>query len=374
MSHRALGFVEIHFIMPRVAARTTLDRHWELLELLPGREPGRAVGELVEELARAGHRVSRRTVERDLRALDRQFGLMSKVPVDEVATRWWAPSVRRPDLERMNVVEALALSLAGDVLARLVPPGMLPAVEAKVQQARRKLDSLPGNETARWRDKARFVPAGDPLRPPRVLPAVMATVQQALLNERQVLVTYAAFEQRPKELRLHPLTLILRGSSPYLVARAFDYPDVRLFALQRMEAAAALADRISVPDGYSADTFLKDGGLEFGDGKEIVLRAVVSEALAMRLTETPLADDQTLRCGDDGGWALMARVSESWGLRFWILSQGSNLTVQAPLNLRGGIRREHAAAAERYDDIAEWVAPKQKRKRKQQPSTRKERR
>lgn len=61
--------------MPSHPTRHTIARQWELLKLLPHRYPGSTARQLQQALLDAGHRASKRTVERDLQELSSLFPL-----------------------------------------------------------------------------------------------------------------------------------------------------------------------------------------------------------------------------------------------------------------------------------------------------------
>jgi len=48
------------------------------------------------------------------------------------------------------------------------------------------------------------------------------------------------------------------------------------------------------PEGFSLDAFLEQGGVQFGEGGTIRLKAMVSNKLACYLAESPLTTDQKL--------------------------------------------------------------------------------
>ena len=61
--------------MPSHPTRHTIARQWQLLKLLPDRHPGSSSTQLQAALAKAGHKTSKRTVERDLNELAALFPL-----------------------------------------------------------------------------------------------------------------------------------------------------------------------------------------------------------------------------------------------------------------------------------------------------------
>jgi len=334
--------------MPKSDHHSALSRQWEMLQLVPQRPPGITVRDLRMRLGEAGYPVTARTIERDLNSLSAHFGLCCDQDDSSRAQYWYFAVGEAPDLGSVNLVDAVSLSLAGDVLEKMLPGVLLEPVSGKIAKARSKLKALDKVGLARWSEKVRYVPGNQELLPPLVQRSIMDGVQTALLEKRQILVTYGAFQQTPGELRLHPLSLILRGSVPYLVARTFDYQDLRIYALHRMENVELLTDAAIEPPGYSVDAYLDSGAMQFSSGKDLRLKARLSEELAIYLSETPLAENQKIRYRGES-WQLEATVKDSWQLEFWILSQSAGITVLSPKSLRDKIESQLTAAARNYE-------------------------
>ena len=190
------------------------------------------------------------------------------------------------------------------------------------------------------------------MAPPQVDAEVLETIQQALLDERQLDVTYGKLAcKEAHSLRLHPLGMVQRGPTTYLVATAFEYDDVRLYAVQRIASAAALDEVVKYPVGFSLDDHIADGLMQFGSRKEIRLRARVSDYLAGILKETPLAENQKITHKADSNY-VQVTVIDSWQLHLWILSQGPGIEVLKPVRLRRDIEASlnDALAAYRSND------------------------
>ena len=130
----------------------------------------------------------------------------------------------------------------------------------------------------------------------------------------------------------------------YLVATAWNYPDIRLYAMHRITKASRTYESGQKPIGFCLDKFLESGALHFGSGKAIKLEAHIKDYLARVLFETPLATDQIIE-----GDILTATVQDTWQLRWWILSQGDAFKVMGPITLRHAIRASLANALARYD-------------------------
>lgn len=319
--------------MPGSDHETTLSRQWELLRNhLPSRPPGRTSRELRDRMESAGYNVTKRTIERDLRDLSVAFGISCNEK--SIPYGWYSDKPELCEILGMDLSEAVSLGLMEDVLRQIMPPAFLSALEGKFSLARNKLAALPKIPHARWADLVRYVPPGLPFIPPAMAPGVLPVVQEALLNQRQLQVTYlSAGADVAKELTLNPLSLIQQGARSYLVATAFDYDQPHLYAIHRIASATVLDGPARRPKGFSLDTYLASGAAQFGSGSAIVLKARVSDDLARLLEETPISKDQKITTRS-GVQTLTATVQKSWQLHFWILSQGPSITVLKPVSLR----------------------------------------
>lgn len=331
--------------MPSSKTRNTLARQWELLKLLPTRGSGKTAKEIADALAEAGFAVSKRQVERDLIDLQEVFGLECNDASIPYGWRWGSAPVELPG---MTLAEALSLQIVEETLKPLLPGSVLRTVQPRFEQARAKLAALAEqNPAAAWADKVMSVPPTLPMLPPVVDEELLELVQSALLNNEQIDVVYMGFSNEPKELRLHPLGLVVRGAVTYLVATAFDYADVRLYALHRFQSAGRTYESAKRPKSFKLAQYVDEGALQFGNGQVLKLAARIDERLAKHLTETPLSANQKIK-PIDGGFELSASVVDSWQLHWWVLSQGGAIEVLSPPALRERIVSSLKAALNLY--------------------------
>lgn len=334
--------------MPSDSSRNTLARQWELLKLLPSHRPGKTAAELTRNLAELGYDVTKRTVERDLDSLVAVFPAIECNDKGQPYGWHWAPGASS-DVPGVTLAEALSLQMIEETLKPLLPASVLKAVEPRFRQAANKLASQkqhPG--IARWADKVRNIPPALPLLPPQIDPAILETVQSALLGEVQLEVDYQSMDaEAPQTRTLHPLAMVQRGPVTYLVATAYGYEDIRLYALHRISRAERLTGKIKKLKSFDIDQYIQTGHFQFGNGKSLKLKAHVADWLARILRETPLSEDQ--RLAQDGHEHLLtATVADSWQLRWWILSQGPNITVRAPDCLIEEIKQSVVCTARIY--------------------------
>lgn len=315
--------------MPSQASRQTIARRWELLRCLPSAGAGETAAALCQRLSGAGFSVSKRQVERDLRDLAAIFPLECNDAGTPFGWRWAGGA--QLQMPGMDVSQALSLHLVASAVRPLLPASLLQVMTPRFAEAERKLAELGANNPlCRWQDKVRSVPAQRALLAPQVDEAVLLAVHQALMADEQLDIRYRGLDAEvPSDIRLHPLALVQRGPVSYLLATAWDYEDVRLYALHRMHQVTRSYEAARRPVGFQVDDWLVPGQTAASLRAPLRLRARVSPTLARILAETPLADGQSMTEG-----IVDATVDDDWDLRWWILSQGDGIEVLEPIGLR----------------------------------------
>lgn len=336
--------------MPRQTTRDTLLRQWELLQMLPHGGTGKSSSMLFDELKDKGFSVTKRTVERDLLQLSETF---PQIECNKKGMPWgwrWAygSSINVPGV---SITEALSTELIKNTLRPLLPESILKPIEPQFTQASARLkQARRSNQIASWADKVYQVDPAMPLIPPVIDDAVLETVQAALMADQQLEVEYqSTLNDQPETRRLHPLGLVQRGPISYLIATAFQYEDVLIWALHRMSKADRLHEKRRKPKGFNLENYVKSGKLHFGSTKPLKLKANISAELARILEETPLSTDQKLSTKDNTT-LVSATVADTWQLHWWICSQRSNIEILSPKSLRKQIAESLLDAAAQYTD------------------------
>jgi predicted DNA-binding transcriptional regulator YafY len=331
-------------------SRDTLIRLLEMLRCIP-RHPKRVtVSELRSRLQSGSHEVTARTIERDLIALEGVFPL----DCDDRSKPhgWcWARGAAPLDIPHLTTAEALAFKLVEQHLGSLLPASMLAQLGPYIGLAERRIQSEDARGAKSWVRKIRTVPAWQPLLPPKIDLRVQEDISEALLHGRQVNVRYRRHgEGDAHSATIHPLAIVQRGPVTYLACRFFNYPDVRLLALHRVEEAQAVDESAKPPAGFDIDASIASGMFGFGDGKAIRLEAEFAVKAAAHLSETPLSTDQKLVPIDAEHVKLVATVPNTQQLFWWLLAFGDNVEVIKPASLRREIARALKQAAAHYSD------------------------
>lgn len=339
--------------MSAAASNKTLSRQWELLNILPTRQPGISVTALYQKLLDLGFTMTRRTVERDLEALSNAFPLDFD-PIDGVQHWRWIDS-KKNALPGMTVAEAMMLEIVQGTLKTMLPAALFESLDRRFNQAKLKIRTLgDSNNNSVLADKIAVVSPSLPLTPPAVNVAFYDTVQQALTKGKQLAAMYTPMrEQQQKAYMLNPLGLVQRGHISYLVATVDDYSDKLLFALHRFIDLQLTATTAKIPADFVLADYVTQGAMQFGSGKPISLTARVAPDLSRHLTETPIANDMTLTPQPDDWYQLTATVFDGWQLQWWILSHSHEIEVLAPAELRQKIIEKIRDAAALYPELAQ---------------------
>ncbi|MBY0577911.1 MAG: WYL domain-containing protein [Burkholderiales bacterium] len=339
--------------MPQVDKKSTLLRQWEMLKLVPsGGSPWVKASEVASKLKDAGYEVSVRTVQRDLKELSTVFPIeLNDKNLRDYGWRWMRGT--HLNVPGLSASEALAMRLVETHLKQLLPSSMLEALRGVFGQAKSRLENTAGqngSQPAGWLNKVKVVQPTQPLIPPKVDKTAQDAIYLGLLENRQLSASYHSIGgEESREYVLHPLGLVMRGSVSYLIASAWDYDDVRMYALHRFEKAEVSIDAVRVPEGFDLEKSIASGFADFSNQEEpIRLEILCEDSQAAYLAETPLSPDQKIEPDEEGWVRLSATVNDTWQLRWWLLSQGASIEVLAPESLRAGIAKSLEEALSNY--------------------------
>lgn len=337
--------------MPISSTRSTLARMWELLQLLPSGPPGMTATQAREKLASAGYEASKRTIERDLNELSRLFPLQCNNKGTPYGW-YWTPG-KSANLPGISISEALTLKLVESSIKPLIPQWMLQGLASRFDQAQEKLDALSQeNPAARWPEYVASVTPNMILLPPEIAPDILATLQKALVEGVQIEAIYrSAHKRQLKSFILNPAALVQRGHTTYLLASSEGFIDIRQYVLHRFQSIRLLNTARQEPEDFDLQRYIDDKLMQFGQRGEIRLEAWVSDQLGDILQETPLSTDMYLEpCEDSAGYDLTATVTDTWELRWWILSHAGSIVVRQPAVLSQDIKAKLAKALGQYQE------------------------
>lgn len=315
------------------------------------------------------------TVRKYLRQLEKQEHSQIEEVFDEKApepkkgqTYWRLKESSPLNKSGLSDVEAALVCVASQILTPLVPPDLRHYIDATRHRAEqllfhsRPIGVLPPDSPL-WMLK--LVNRVWVERPPAIAPKIQQAVFEAVRLQRQLSLVYCSMEAKRRgepgqSMTVWPLRLVQQGDGRlYLIGTPVaggslargGMPDprpYRHFALHRI-TEATLLDKQSTPNPELQQ--LVDSQPGFGWQGRVRLVARIHPDIALRLQESPLNDSQLLHSDTDGWHRLEVTLDSNWELRWWILSNGRNLIVLDPPDLREEIARHFRDGHARYASI-----------------------
>lgn len=320
--------------------KDTLLRQLALLRLIPETPRFTSTVILHEKLQERGFSVNLRSVQRDLLRLSVMFPLVSEEKSGR--NEWSFAEGASLDLRDMEPPTALALTLAEEHLQNLLPQTVLDLMAPQFRKARIYLSSMEKNQLSNWSRRVRAMPNGKSLLPAQVDAEVWADVSLALLEHKQLSVTYLARgKTQSSQFILHPAGIISRHATSYLIASVNDYSDLRQFALHRIQTAQVL-DKVAKPHKcFNVDSYIRE---ELNTGstiKQVQLVADIAPNIAWLLHETPLSKMQSITPLEGSDWRrLEVTVPDDTETLWWVFGLAEHICVLQPQHWRETIQQK----------------------------------
>ncbi len=315
----------------------TLLRQWAMLRHIPRHPRKIDCATLKIRLASDGYDISLRSIQRDLIKLEGALPLLS----DEAKPQGWSwqPQAPQLDLPALDPQAALTFKLVEAHLTKVLPASTLSYLGPWFRNATGVLDAHE-NGLSRWPGKIRVLSSGLPLSAPIIDADAQALVYQAVLNEKQLELTYQPRgADAEKTYRVHPLALVVKDQIVYLLCTMWDYDEIRQLALHRIRSVTLLNEAALRPPDFSLDAYVAEGAFGYRLGATpLFLVAEFSRKAAVHLAECPLSADQTLTDTGESRTRVTATVQDTAELRWWLLGYGDKVEVISPPFLRDEFR------------------------------------
>jgi predicted DNA-binding transcriptional regulator YafY len=287
--------------------------------------------------------VSKRTVYRDLDAMDLEAGL----PIwNEDGRFGLAADAFLPPLA-LTLHEAMAFLLAARVLAKATDELDTEVIGAYVKLAQ-VLPPVLAEHLRATVDAYASTPRNE------TFTRVLRTLTEALAARRVVHIEYGPGVYDPakpaRRTRVHPWAIEPSALTRalYLIGWDEDRGARRTFKVERIRAATLTPETFEPAAGAIAKELLHAWDVVSDDDPvTVVLR--FSANVAARVAETRWHPSQELEQAADGTLTWRARVSGLLEIRSWVLGWGAAVEVLGPPELHDWVARELARAAARYE-------------------------
>jgi predicted DNA-binding transcriptional regulator YafY len=287
--------------------------------------------------------MSRRTVYRDLRALEGEIG----IPLWSEGGRWGiVEGAFLPPL-RLTLDEAVAFFFAARLTAQFAD-----RYDPDTGAAFQKLAEILPPVVARHLERTIDVLASRP--PDERLTRHLRLLARAWAERRVVELTYDAATyspgRPPRRSRVHPYLIEASATTRALYLMGFDESRgaVRTFKLQRVLELSTAPETFEPPDPAVVQEGLDRAWGVIADQEEVEVELRFDAEIAGLVTETTWHPTERVTREADGSVLWRARVPGTLEIRRWILGWGAQVEVLAPPELRDEVAATYRKAAARY--------------------------
>lgn len=321
-----------------------LRRILRLVRKLEHSRSGLTIEELGDELD-----VGRRTVYRDLRALEEAGFRLETSGGDGTPTKWrFTEGQRRSLSSTFTENELLSLYFCLNVLAPLKGTPLRDGVESLLD----KIESAFGaKERERYGDAIfTHVARLGPTRDYRRHGATMSAVSHGCLDRKKVEVTYrAAEDEKPKAYLFHPYCLVYSGGEIYTVGYSELRKALRTLRIDRIERIALTDRAFERPREFDAEDYVLRGFGMYAEGEATPVRIEFRGDAARSVREKEWHPTQQVREKPGGRIEVRMRVQGLSEVARWVLHHAPNARVLEPAALARTVREWAEGTAKEHE-------------------------
>jgi len=327
-----------------------VSRIYAILNLLDGNRIGLSALEIFEKINKQGYEASKRTVYRDLEALQQAgFPLTNTDDGNENTdgALWILDrNARINDYLALNFRELASLYMARASLSPLRDTPLFQDLETAFNKIEAKLGPRAQEFLLELAGDFHF--AAGPKWGLGLDADTLETVRASTAEKQILKCTYKSVNtQSTKERRLGPHYLYFSKGSIYLVAEDFSDRIVKVFSLARMSSCEMLDEEykgeISNPENYFKDSF---GIFANSKSEHVVLE--FSKSVGPFIKERKWHSSQRVTSKQDGQIECHLEVAISPELIQWVLGFGAEVKVLEPVSLQNEIRSKASKILEMY--------------------------
>jgi proteasome accessory factor B len=320
------------------------DRVARLLRIVRYLQERGEAGARPEEIARAVA-MSRRTVYRDLRAIEQEI----EVPVWSENGRWGLEASGLLPPLKLTLAEGMAVFLSARLMARYATAND-PDLMGAFQKLGSGMPAAIAEHVASTLDVMARRPPDDAFR------RRVQLLTRAWAESRVVELTYDtgayAPGREPRAARVRPYLIEPSSATHalYLIGWDETRAGLRTFKIERIRELALSTDRFEAPTRGAIEETLAAAWDIIADQEatEVVLR--FGPAVAARVAENRWHPTERREPQPDGTLVWRATVAGTLEIRLWILSWGADVEVLAPDELRRSVAATLDSAAAIYRD------------------------
>lgn len=319
-----------------------VSRIYAILNLLEGAPQGLTVLELTSRVNDLGHDSTKRTIYRDIEALEAAgFPLYNETDSteDKAAGRWKLERTARvSNYLTISPRELIGLYLAKQVLTPLKETPFYKDLDQLFSKIEEKLGKKNQDHLKELSQSMHFEPG--PIWGLGIDPTLLDTVHAACAENQVLSCTYASVNSKSKKVRrLGPHYLYFAKGSLYLVAEEMDTHIVKTFSLPRMSDAEMLDEPYNGTKTDPEEHFKDSFGVYRGEAA-VDVELHFKRELSSFVKERSWHASQRVIAKGDGTATVQLHVALTPELTQWILGFGSMVTVTNPPQLKASLQLE----------------------------------
>lgn len=327
-------------------------------------ERPRTVAELLDYFAeRELEIVDKRTVQRDLVALDGHFGLYRDEQRSQQsrADVWALDTIDFERLLEMDDAVALALVLAEQQLQTLGPMQVFKPVQPLFDRARHQLQHR-DTVASRWLQRVKVTSSSHRLGGPHISSEVREQLQQAALEQAVVRLHYHRHQGDAAEVfSATVLGMFFRAAVAYVIIRQNHDQRLRQLPFSRISKVEFLLTEAPQVLDFDLDRYAQSGALAFRYGEPFRLTAVIFNSVRREIEDAPLGEQQQLSeiPGQPYNRLLEVTVPYTLNLIQWLMARAPYLKIIGPEDFRERFRAELQRGLDNFEQ-AQLQVPSQR--------------
>jgi len=322
---------------PRSGKRDRLARMMRVVTLLQAHPDGMAIEEIARRID-----MSRRTVYRDLKAIEGEIG----IPLWSEDGRWGVAAEGFLPSLKFTLDEAMAVVLSARLMVRYADK-YDPDLASAFEKLGEVLPAALGEHVARTLDVLSRHPRDERFsRHVRLL--TKAWAERRIVSLDYDPARYGP-DSAPRTARVRPYLIepSLQTHALYLVGFDETRGAVRTFKVERIRDMSVTPDRFEPPEASVEGTFDRAWDI-IADQEPVEVVIRFSPSVAARVQEARWHPSQQVTVEADGSLTWRATVAGTIEVRLWALQWGDDAEVLAPASLREDVQATVRRAAERY--------------------------
>ena len=312
-----------------------IERRLDILLTMYARSFGMSVHELADE-----YKVDIRTIQRDLKSLDKLGFRMDKRRVDQRIYYQLQKDLKLPlnlpvmEVAAMIFAEQTGMGLVGTPFGEHLQSAICKLTKAVPQEMREFLE----------RATAAYVPHLRGHKSYEAAREVFDNLHEAIQERRVCWVSYRSpTAEEARQYNIEPLCFLPFRGGLYVISRMPYYDQLITQAVDRFESVDVTEEEFEPPDHLSVDERLNNAfGISSEEPMDVVVRFTEEQAPYIR--ERIWHPSQELEELDDGRVVLRLRAGGFYEIKSWVLSFGAAAEVLEPEELRVAVREEMRAA------------------------------